>query len=354
MKSGFGSASAALFRIAAEAVAEFRIAPDAEIALVAQGDAVYQYGVAGFDVPAAVGAVEGAAVDPGDAAGVRLGAEAVRIPVFVSGIVIGVAGDAVFKPDIRVDRPFDAARAETHLEFFRGELSAAGVGDDAADNGLRDSALQPHAALGEARHGAVFDPDSGSAVQVNAVPDAGEVAVADHEAAVVAEPHHAFPVIRDLEAVDFDVGGSFAKLNEVASFGRLLLFPVCREARIAVCAFPADQFFDLPLASAVAGGDDQTLTGIDAGGYENRSARRGQLPCRGDGGAGVFGIGAGPGAGASRTDINDFRQFGGSGRQNAGQYGGEQKTEQHFHQKAYPFAAALAPQNEVSRLDGMA
>ena len=119
-KSGFGSASAALFRIAAEAVAEFRISPDAEIALVAQGDAVYQYGVAGFDVPAAVGAVEGAAVDPGDAAGVRLGAEAVRIPVFVSGIVIGVAGDAVFKPDIRVDRPFDAARAETHLEFFSG------------------------------------------------------------------------------------------------------------------------------------------------------------------------------------------------------------------------------------------
>lgn len=30
VKSGFGSASAALFRIAAEAVAEFRISPDAE------------------------------------------------------------------------------------------------------------------------------------------------------------------------------------------------------------------------------------------------------------------------------------------------------------------------------------
>src|SRR5690606_37513655 len=84
------------------------VKPDAEVALVADADAVLQLRADVFHIPAAIGVAEGAAADPGDIPRCALGGEAIGVPVpliFVPGIRCAAVGEG----DVPVDHATLAA-----------------------------------------------------------------------------------------------------------------------------------------------------------------------------------------------------------------------------------------------------
>ncbi len=139
--------------------------PEAEVALIAQRNAVDQDRVAGLVVPAPVGVVQGTAVDIAQVVRRTLRNEAVGVPVLIAGVVVVVLGDTPLKGDIVVGSSvgrlfacrFGSLNGKAHLERFDRPGGAPRIGEAVHHANVIVAPLEADTALGVAGESAVLD-----------------------------------------------------------------------------------------------------------------------------------------------------------------------------------------------------